>query len=315
MLKGIDINSNNWVSDWQKVKDSGIQVVINKATEGTYYTDKYLSYRQNICKQLEILFGVYHFAGHQDVSSEVNAFIGYISGMVFDTIHWLDIEQPPESYSWEWDKQTAVNFTNQFISLFISRTGKKIGVYTNKWLYENYLKGNIDPNTKLWIAAYGLSSTPYANTSWQYSASGFVPGIDGNVDLNWFAEDILAGSGEYTPPISNEDKLKEQIKALQYNLNIDYNAGLAVDGIAGPATMAALRGIQDIIVKGHKSHVILWIQQKLAMYGYLKVGTYTEMIYDESTFQAVTNLQKNWQRSTDGILGPETWSIFLTPGH
>jgi lysozyme len=312
MLKGIDINSNNWVSDWQKVKDSGVQVVINKATEGTYYTDKYLSYRRNICKQLGILFGVYHFAGHGDISSEVNAFIGYISGMVFDTIHWLDIEQPPEGYSWKWDKQTAINFVNQFASLFVSRTGKKIGVYTNKWFYENYLKGNINSDIKLWIAEYGSSSNPYANTSWQYTDKGSVLGVDGNVDLDWFTEDILAGAEGSTPPSPSVDKLKEQIEALQYNLNIDYNAGLEVDGVAGPATIAALKGIQDIIIKGHKSHVVLWIQQKLVIYGYLKAGIYTEMIYDESTFQAVTNLQKAWGRLTDGVLRPETWDIFLT---
>jgi lysozyme len=312
MLKGIDINSNNWVSDWQKVKDSGIQVVINKATEGTYYTDKYLSYRRDTCKQLGILFGVYHFAGHQDVSSEVNAFIGYISGMVFDTIHWLDIEDVP-SYSWKkWSKTDAINFVNRFDSLFRSRTGKDIGVYCSQSFYEDYLKGNIRSDMKLWIAHYGINNNPYPAQSWQYSASGSVPGIDGNVDLDWFADDIVAGAEGSTPPSPSVDKLKEQIKALQYNLNIDYNAGLEVDGVAGPATMAALKGIQDIIIKGHKSHVVLWIQQKLVMYGYLKAGTYMEMVYDESTFQAVTNLQKAWGRPTDGVLRPETWDIFLT---
>jgi peptidoglycan hydrolase-like protein with peptidoglycan-binding domain len=105
--------------------------------------------------------------------------------------------------------------------------------------------------------------------------------------------------------------LIEQIKSLQYNLNIDYNAGLVIDGIAGPATMAALKGIQDIIVKGHKSHVVLWIQQKLEQYGYLKENSYTSMLYDEATFQAVTELQKKWERPTDGVLRPETWSVFL----
>lgn len=110
-------------------------------------------------------------------------------------------------------------------------------------------------------------------------------------------------------PINNI--LLEQIKSLQYNLNIDYNAGLAVDGIVGSATMAALKGIKDIIIKGHKSHVVLWIQQKLEMWEYLKKGSYTDMIYDEPTFQTVTEIQKKWERPTDGVLRPETWSIFF----
>ncbi|APM40532.1 peptidoglycan recognition protein family protein [Clostridium kluyveri] len=124
---------------------------------------------------------------------------------------------------------------------------------------------------------------------------------------NDFKARLASGTNEPVKP----NTLIEQIKALQYNLNIDYNAGLAVDGIAGPATMAALKGIQDIIVKGHKSNVVLWLQQKLEQYGYLKENSYTQMLYDEPTFQAVTELQKNWERSTDGVLRPETWSIFL----
>ncbi|MEY8001810.1 peptidoglycan-binding protein [Clostridium sp. Mt-5] len=109
----------------------------------------------------------------------------------------------------------------------------------------------------------------------------------------------------------NPDPLVEQIKALQYDLNSEYNAGLDVDGIAGQATMAALKGVQNIIVKGHKSYVVLWVQQKLQGYSYLKEGSYTPMVYDESTFQAVTNLQKNWGRPTDGVLRIETWGVYF----
>lgn len=100
------------------------------------------------------------------------------------------------------------------------------------------------------------------------------------------------------------------IKALQYDLNIDYNAKLTLTGIADEATIAALKGIQSIIVKGHKSSVVKWIQQKLISYGYLAKGKDTG-IYDELTFQAVTNMQKNWGRPTDGIIRIETWNILL----
>jgi hypothetical protein len=104
--------------------------------------------------------------------------------------------------------------------------------------------------------------------------------------------------------------LQESIKALQYDLNIDYNAKLVINGAADQNTLAALNGIQSIIVKGHKSSVVKWVQQKLIGYGYLAEGQDTG-IYDEATFQAVTNMQKNWGRPTDGILRPETWDIFL----
>ncbi|KZL88721.1 phage tail protein [Clostridium magnum] len=107
------------------------------------------------------------------------------------------------------------------------------------------------------------------------------------------------------------DTLSESIKALQYDLNGEYNAKIAQTGVADKDTLAALNGITSIIVKGHKSLVILWIQEKLVNYGYLKQGAYTDKVYDEATFQAVTNMQKNWGRPTDGVLRLDTWSIFL----
>lgn len=105
--------------------------------------------------------------------------------------------------------------------------------------------------------------------------------------------------------------LVQQIKVLQYNLNLDYNAKLKnVDGNIYQETLDALNGVKGIIVKGHKSNVVKWVQQKLIGYGYLAKGKDTG-IYDEATFQAVTNMQKNWGRPTDGILRIETWNIFL----
>lgn len=113
-----------------------------------------------------------------------------------------------------------------------------------------------------------------------------------------------------TTLITSSAKSSDVIKTLQYALNIDYNAKLTLTGIADEATIAALKGIQSIIVKGHKSSVVKWIQQKLIDYGYLSTGKDTG-VYDESTFQAVTNMQKNWRRPTDGVLRIETWNIFL----
>lgn len=117
-------------------------------------------------------------------------------------------------------------------------------------------------------------------------------------------------TGQTVNTTASTVKTSEVIKALQYDLNIDYNAKLTLTGIADTATIAALKGIQNIIVKGHKSSVVKWVQQKLIGYGYLKKGQDTG-VYDEATFQAVTNMQKNWNRATSGVLNLDTWNIFL----
>ncbi|MBC2578835.1 glucosaminidase domain-containing protein [Clostridium sp. DJ247] len=108
--------------------------------------------------------------------------------------------------------------------------------------------------------------------------------------------------------------LKAQIQALQYNLNLDYNAKLKnIDGNVYQETIDNLEAVGKLIVKEHRSHVVLWLQQKLESKGweFLKPNSYTPMVYDEPTFQAITNLQKNWGRLTSGVLDINTWNIFL----
>ncbi|AZV57909.1 GH25 family lysozyme [Clostridium sp. AWRP] len=298
-MKGIDVYEGDNISDWNVIKNTdGIDVVIQKATQGISHIDSLLSYRYPRIRQAGLKLGFYHFANGDNPIAEAQHFLSAISDLKSDTVLWLDIEGEEN-----WSKSHAINFTNVFIK-YVQSQGYKLGIYSGYAFYKDYLEGNI-PEVPLWLASYGKQPPLYPDrASWQYSESGELRGAVGAVDLDYFLEDIFTGD-----IISN--KFVDQIKALQYNLNLDYNAGLYVDGNADSKTMAALRGIQDIIVKGHRSHVVLWIQQKLEGYGYLKKDSYTPMIYDEATFQAVTNMQKNWGKSTDGILGQETWSIFL----
>ncbi|OBR94175.1 MULTISPECIES: GH25 family lysozyme [Clostridium] len=302
VMNGIDVYEGDNISDWNVIKNTdGISVVIQKATQGLSHVDSLLNYRYPRIKQAGLKLGFYHYANGNDPTAEAKHFLKTISGLESDTVLWLDIEGEEN-----WSRSNAINFANAFIK-YVQSQGRKIGVYSGYAFYKDYLQGNI-PDVPLWIASYGRQPSLYPdNASWQYSETGKLNGAVGYVDLDYFIEDIFTGNVSPAKP----NTLVQQIKALQYNLNLDYSAKLAVDGIAGPATTAALKGIQNIIVKGHKSHVVLWIQQKLEQYGYLKKNSYTPMVYDEATFQAITNLQNNWRKATDGILGPDTWSIFL----
>jgi len=307
MHRGVDISNLNGNVDMPYIKNAGNEFVICRATEGTSgnnSTDPY--YHQNIAnaKASGLKTGAYHFSHFADIAkeeSELQNFLNFIQGTSPDMVV-LDAEN-----SCQGDVTgLCLDFLNRIATI------ARPLIYT----YSAWLKTHLNKSIMkypLWIAEYGVSSPDISfydgYSIWQYTDKGQISGVSGYVDMNYMTDtfwNILTGG--YTPPAN---PLKEQIEALQYDLNIDYNAGLVVDGVAGAATMAALEGIQDIIVKGHKSHVVLWVQQKLEGYGYLKEGTYTEKIYDEPTFQAVTNLQKNWGRATDGVLGLDTWSIFL----
>ncbi|SHJ62809.1 GH25 family lysozyme [Clostridium magnum] len=307
MIKGIDIYEGDNIQDWNIVKQKGVEVVIQKATQGTSHVDSLLKYRYPKIKQAGLKIGFYHFAQFNSVKpiAEAQHFLSTISGLESDTVLWLDIEAAEK-----WDKQIAINYANTFID-YIKNLGHKVGIYTGDSFYHEYLEGNI-PEIPLWLASYGRQPSLYpSNASWQYSESGRLDGIVGNVDLDYFIDNIFISK----PVSPGNCKLKVQIQALEYWLNVDYNAKLKhTDGTYLESELYPnLEAVGKLLVKGHKSHLVQWIQQKLEMYGYLKAGSYTPMLLDEPTFQAVTNLQKKWGRETSGkiLISNRTWQIFL----
>ena len=69
----------------------------------------------------------------------------------------------------------------------IEAAGYSAGVYANKNWWTNYLTSNIFNNWHRWVAQYNSVCTydgPYS--AWQYTSKGNVPGIAGNVDMNWW---------------------------------------------------------------------------------------------------------------------------------
>lgn len=190
MLKGIDIYEGDNISDWNVIKNTdGISVVIQKATEGITKVDGLLAYRYPKIRQAGIKLGYYHFARHNDPVEEAKHFLDAISGYVSDTVLWLDIEGEDQ-----WSRSTAINYTNAFIN-YLNSKGFKVGVYTGYLFYKDYLEGNI-PDVPLWLASYGRQPSLYPScSSWQYSETGRLNGAVGDVDLDYFIDNIFIDGG------------------------------------------------------------------------------------------------------------------------
>ena len=81
-------------------------------------------------------------------------------------------------------KSECIAFTKAFCS-YVESQGYKAGVYTNLDYYQNmYDKETLDKYI-LWLADY--TSGPDVSCAYQqYTSKGEVPGINGNVDMNFF---------------------------------------------------------------------------------------------------------------------------------
>jgi lysozyme len=192
-LNGIDVSSYQGTVNWTSVKNAGYSFGFAKATEGTTYTDADFSKNWANMKSAGLIRGAYHY-GHPSISATaqaqyfvnaINAAGGYNDTSSLQLV--LDLEDNDglsSSEVWTW--------VQAFMAEIKSLTGKPGIIYTGYYFWVDDV-GNPDNNLDcpLWIADYGVSSpmVPAAWstwTFWQYSDSGSVPGVSGDVDLDYF---------------------------------------------------------------------------------------------------------------------------------
>jgi lysozyme len=208
-LAGIDVSHYQGSINWSSAHSAGITFAVTKATEGTGYTDPYVN--QNIAgmKQVGIIPGAYHFAHPgSDPVAQANFFTsvvrtangGSYSGLlqlVLD-LEVTDGRTPSQVFAW----------TQSFVARVLAITGRPCIIYTGFYFWrDNVGNPNNNLNCPLWLAAYVSESqtaslTPQAWSGvgwafWQYTSTGAVPGVSGNVDRDYFRN-----TGSY-PNINN----------------------------------------------------------------------------------------------------------------
>jgi len=188
-MRGIDLSHWNNVIDWDKVKASGKEFCIIKATEGTTYLDPTYKERKDKVRNAGMLLGVYHFANSTNAVKEAEWFLSQVGELKEGELVVLDYENyklsNPASWCLAW-----LNHVEKAL-------GFKPILYTYHGILKSYnWKKVSDNNNGLWSSRYGLQEqTPNlkyqpSNGSWsfrmmwQYCSKGIVPGIIGNVGLN-----------------------------------------------------------------------------------------------------------------------------------
>lgn len=242
--RGIDISSWQGNVDFKKVKDSGIEIVYIKATEGTSYVNNYLSSSYTNAKAQGLKIGFYHFfLGGVDPIAQARHFVNTIGNRESNCRLAIDIEQTNGL-----DKTSLTSAAIKFLEEVKRVTGKGIVVYT----YTNFAQTSLDNRLgvyPLWIAEYGVSR-PANNPIWsqwvgfQHSSTGRVPGVSGNCDLNEFDEGILLNK-ESIPsnPSKDEDKgdnkyhivkAGDTLSEIAEKYNITYQVLVSLNGISNP---------------------------------------------------------------------------------
>ena len=91
-MKGIDISSYQGNVDFVKVKNSGIEIVYIKATEGITYTNPLLKSQYSGAIAVGLKVGFYHFLRANDPTLEAKYFLSVINGLSVECKYAVDVE-------------------------------------------------------------------------------------------------------------------------------------------------------------------------------------------------------------------------------
>jgi lysozyme len=296
-MKGIDISSyqgNN--IDFKKVKESGIEIVYIKATEGITFNSPGFKLQYEQAKSAGLKIGFYHYMRANDAASEAKHFIKATEGFKVDCKYVIDIE--------EMEGRTVSKISSNvraFADYMISQ-GKEVCIYTSDSFYANNLNSTVK-DIPIWIAHYGVvkpNITGYAG--FQYTSKGNVYGVLGNVDMNEFNEgifleiNVVAKVTLIPNPVPRDN---EFIKRLQEELNKQYNSKLDVDGIAGKLTIGACPTLR-VNARGDITRLL---QGKLHIT--------IDGVFGKLTLNAVKAFQNKYRLTPDGVVGKNTWAALL----
>lgn len=205
----IDVSGWQGDIDWAKAKADGVEGVIIRLGYGEgNNADKKAQRNISECKRLGIPFGIYwySYADTPSIAKEEGADV--VAKLKQFGVNASDLAYPVyydlEKWTWEGhqpptDPNVYNNIVNNWYSALQSAGYKNLGVYS----YTSYLQGPLkhaDIYAKTtWVAQYGarmgFDSFPTNSRGWQYTSTGKVDGISGNVDMNAFGNKAYVNGG------------------------------------------------------------------------------------------------------------------------
>ena len=211
-IEGIDVSLFQDTIDWETARSSGIEFAYIRATRGEEYVDPLFLANMRGAAKAGVLAGAYHFcfvdtdvANPQDPVIEADHFLSvikpyYDAGMTLPPV--ADVEGLDDLPLYGYDtiaEQRA--FVSNWTQVFSNRINEVLGVrpyiYTSKSGANSLYTASVANQHELWLAWWrgtGTTQPPVvADTPlwapwkfWQYTATGTVPGIVGDVDRDVF---------------------------------------------------------------------------------------------------------------------------------
>jgi lysozyme len=203
-VPGIDVSKYQGRIDWPAVATSPVRFVIMRATLGNRYQDERYARNHAGATEKGLVVGAYHFAkpnlSPRDPRDEADHFLRVAHVSSGDVLPVLDIEEtgglsPRQLRAW----------AQAWLDRVESRTGVRAMIYSGNYFWRGFMRNSSWFGSRghpLWIAHWNVGAPKVPGnrwagngyTIWQWSATGRIPGIKGNVDRDWVNGSLSRGT-------------------------------------------------------------------------------------------------------------------------
>ena len=216
LYNGIDVSMWQGEIDFELVKQSGIEIVYIKATEGQRYIDPYFEINYENAKEAGLKIGFYHYLiarNEEETKLEAEHFARTISDKTVDCKLAMDFESFGELNIYKIN-----NISKVFLEKVKELTGKEVVIYSDESNAREVFSQELT-RYPIWIAEYEVekpgNNVKWNNwVGWQYTDEGIISGIEGYVDRDYFTEDIYIK--EQDNETEEDSKPEEQTKEYIY---------------------------------------------------------------------------------------------------
>lgn len=192
LKKGIDVSFAQGSINWGHVN---ADFAIIRAGYGREASQKDAQFENNYtgCKSNKIPVGCYWYSyalDEKEAREEARACLKVIKGKTFEYPVYFDIEQP-EQFRLGSEKVSKIC---QAFCDELEKSGYWVGIYSYAHFLRNQLTERIRSRYAIWVAHTDVSKPGYSSEYglWQYSHTGKMNGISGNVDFNYSYVDYPA---------------------------------------------------------------------------------------------------------------------------
>lgn len=207
MKKAIDISAYQTNVDYTKVKNDGIEMAILRVGYTGYGVgksknkDSMFETHYKGFKNVGIPVGVYWYScayTEEEAIIEANKVLEYVKGKQIELPIFIDVEDEHNINASGCARENQVTIGKEKLTKVveafckeIEKNGYYVGIYASTYWLNTRLDMNILEKYDIWVAHWWVSKPTYNGKYgvWQYSSTGRVNGINGNVDLDYVYKD------------------------------------------------------------------------------------------------------------------------------